>query len=150
MRSPDTGKLIRDEKGRTLKEFVEYPDYYFRIKGERQLVDIAGKTLNEEQAQNALTDFGIVFFCTLFLQKTYAKMMQEELKLYENGPYRGDVKGKENDDAKKNTILREMLSIYRIRVPRGKRLDSKDDATTLSMDMLNELRKCPMPLYDVL
>lgn len=146
----DTGKLIRDEKGRTLKEFVEYPDYYFRIKGERQLVDIAGKTLNEEQAQNALTDFGIVFFCTLFLQKTYAKMMQEELKLYENGPYRGDVKGKENDDAKKNTILREMLSIYRIRVPRGKRLDSKDDATTLSMDMLNELRKCPMPLYDVL
>jgi hypothetical protein len=146
----ENGCVVRDNRGWAVKEFVEYPDYYFRIRGQRQLIDTTGATLTGEKAQDALTDFGIVFFCTLFLQKTYAKMMQEELALYENGPYDGTVKGQEEDDAKKNAILREMLSIYRIRVPRGKRLDSRDDTTTLAMDMLNELRKCPMPLYDVL
>lgn len=146
----ENGCVVRDKKGWAVKEFVEYPDYYFRVKGERQLVDVTGATLMNEKAQDALTDFGIVFFCTLFLQKTYAKMMQEELSLYESGPYDGTVKGKEEDDSKKNAILREMLSIYRIRTPRGKRLDSQDDTTTLAMDMLNELRKCPMPLYNVL
>lgn len=146
----ENGKVIKDNRGWAVKEFVEYPDYYFRIKGKRQLIDTNGVTLTNEEGQDALTDFGIVFFCTLFLQKTYAKMMQEELALYENGPYDGTVKGQEENDAKKNAILREMLSIYRIRIPRGKRLDSKDDMTTLAMDMLNELRKCPMPLYDVL
>ena len=133
-------------KGKPVKEFVEYPDYYFRIRGTRPLVDAKGNPLDNEEPRNALTDFGIVFFCTVFLQKTYAKLMLEELRLLENGPYNGS----EADDEKKNAILREMLSIYRVRVPKGKRLDSKDDETTLAMDILNELRKCPMPLYDVL
>ena len=42
------------------------------------------------------------------------------------------------------------MSIYRIRMTRGKKLDSNDTNTALAMDMLNELRKCPMPLYDVI
>ena len=132
-------------KGKPMQEFVEYPDYYFRIRGTRHLIDATGKEQTDD-SRNALTDFGVVFFCTIFLQKTYAKQMLEELELFENGPYDGT----EEDDEKKNAILREMLSIYRIRVPRGKRLDSKDDATTLAMDILNELRKCPLALYDVL
>lgn len=146
----DNGNVLTDKRGMPVKEFVEYPDYYFRIKGSRSLVNAKGENIEGEKTQDALTDFGIVFFCTLFLQKTYAKMMQEELHLYENGPYDGSVKNEEEDDVKRNNILREMLSIYRIRVPRGKRLDSQDNLTTLAMDMLNELRKCPMPLYDVL
>ena len=137
---------IIDDKGKSLKEYVEYPDYYFRIRGTRSLVDAEEKPIITEEPKQSLTDFGIVFFCALFLQKTYAKLMFEELQLFENGPYDGSIE----DDEKKNSILREMLSIYRIRVPRGKRLDSKDDETTLAMDILNELRKCPMPLYDVL
>ena len=49
-----------------------------------------------------------------------------------------------------NMLLQEMLSIYRVRLPRGKRLDKQDNATTVALDMLNELRRCPKELFDIL
>lgn len=49
-----------------------------------------------------------------------------------------------------NQILLEMLSIYRVRLPRGKRLDKQDNKAMVALDMLNELRRCPKELYDVL
>lgn len=140
------GNIVKDSKNRPVKFFVEYPDYYFRIDGERPLVDAAGHSVDDDKPRLALSDFGMVFFCTLFLEKNQARLMQEELALFENGPYDGS----RPDDDKKNSILREMFSIYRIRLPRGRRLDPGDDDTLLAMDMLNELRKCPMELYDVL
>ncbi len=53
-------------------------------------------------------------------------------------------------DTPENDIIREMLSIYRIRIPRGNRLDKQDNQTTVALDMLNELCRCPRPVYDVL
>lgn len=49
-----------------------------------------------------------------------------------------------------NKLMEEILAVYRVRTPRGKRLDSQSNSITLGMDMLNELRKCPMELYDTL
>ena len=115
--------------------FVEREDWYFRIFDER--------TIDETQKKcKALSDFGILYFCIIFLSKSYAKRLVEETELLspENSPF----KDFEND------IVREMMSIYRIRMTRGKRLNSNDTATTLAMDILNELRKCPKPLFDVL
>lgn len=41
-----------------------------------------------------------------------------------------------------------MLSTYHIRKPREKRIDSRSTIGTLTMDMLNELRRCPKVLFD--
>lgn len=49
-----------------------------------------------------------------------------------------------------NLIIQEMLSIYRVRLPKGKRLDKQDNASTIALDMLNELRRCPRELYNIL
>ena len=142
----DFGNIMTDKKGYTIKEYVEYEDYYFRIRGKRYLVDAAGAKLADQEPRNALSDFGVVFLCALFLETDQARRMLDELRLFETGPYDGSRDG----DEFKNDILREILFFYRARVPRGKRLDPMDDTTLLAMDMLNELRKCPMPLYDVL
>ncbi len=142
----DFGNIMTDRRGRPIKEYVEYEDYYFRIRGKRYLVDAAGAKLVDQEPRNALSDFGVVFLCTLFLESDQARRMLDELRLFETGPYDGSRDG----DEFKNDILREILLFYRTRVPRGKRLDPMDDTTLLAMDMLNELRKCPMPLYDVL
>lgn len=141
----DYGNTIFD-RGKPLKDYVEYDDYYFSIMAKRSRIDAAGRAIEGEEKWDVLSDFGVVFFCTLFLEKEQARLMQEELRLYQTGPYDGS----EDGDFEKNEILREMFSVYRIRVPHGKRLDPMDNATLLAMDMLNELRKCPMPLYDVL
>ena len=138
----DNGRIKKDKRtGATLyeMEFIERGNYYFKISGERMIPS------NDNEAKTshpALSDFGIIYFCALFLSKTYTKLLTEQVGLFAEG--RSPFRGGEND------IIREMLSIYRIRTPKGKRLDSKDDATTLAMDILNELRKCPMELYDVL
>jgi hypothetical protein len=60
--------------------------------------------------------------------------------LFERSPYPQEL----------NDIIRDMLSIYRLRSPKGKKLEGGDNQVTLALDILNELRKCPKELYDVL
>lgn len=133
------GQIKTNRYGRVMYEmqFVEHDTYYFKIIGERT---IPVGDAEPKVTRFALSDFGIIYFCSIFLSKTYTKLLVEQTNLFENSPFEGF----END------IVREMLCIYRMRTPKGKQLNSKDDTTTLAMDMLNELRKCPMELYDVL
>lgn len=112
---------------RVNKKFTEREDWYFMLTQEKAGVKV-------------LSDFGLVYFCSLFLAKNYAYRLFDETKLFDNSPLKSN----------ENTFVREMLTVYRIRMPRGKRLDSHDGLMALSMDMLNELRKCPMPLYQLL
>lgn len=134
----DKGKIVTAYNKKYHKEmsvfiFMERENWYFRIFGERIIEETQEKRM-------ALSDFGILYFCIIFLSKTYAKRLVEETGLLADSPFT-DVE---------NNVVREMMSIYRIRMTRGKKLDSNDTYTALAMDMLNELRKCPMPLYDVL
>ncbi len=52
------------------------------------------------------------------------------------------------DESVQNNIIRAMLDIYRVRVPREKRIDITQTKSTLIMDTLNELRRCPTELYN--
>ena len=136
----ERGNVITDYNPRFKKEMpikihVEREDWYFRIFGERIIEET-------QERCKALSDFGVLYFCVIFLSKPYAKRLIEETELF--APGKSPFKDVEND------IVREMMSIYRIRIPRGKKLNSKDTKTALAMDMLNELRKCPMPLFDVI
>lgn len=54
------------------------------------------------------------------------------------------VKSPEND------IILEILSIYRVRLPKGKRFGKQDNCSTVALDMLNELCRCPRELYSIL
>lgn len=129
----EDGEIIRDKKGRPKMIHVEKEDYYFKI------TKTAEGTSGDKKSKT-LTDFGVVYFCVIFLSKTYAKRLVEEIKLMKMSNF----KKQEND------IVREMMSIYHIRLSSGKKLDVRDTPTSLALDMLNEIRKCPKELYDVI
>ena len=114
-------------------KMVERNDFFYKIGGD-STIEKDGKVYQ------TLTGFGLTYFCTIFLSKPQAKQMQADVKLFERSPYPEDL----------NNIIRDMLSIYRIRSPKGKKLEATDNKATLALDMLNELRKCPKELYDVL
>lgn len=115
------------------KIMVERNDFFYRIGGESTIK-------KNTETYSTLTGFGLTYFCTLFLSKTQAKQMLTDIKLFERSPYPQEL----------NDIIRDMLSIYRLRLPRGRKLEGSDNKVTLALDILNELRKCPKELYDVL
>ena len=136
-------KIIKD--GKVMKTFVEYDDFYFKISGKRHIegfssLDKDGKPITFNTDLPALSDFGLLYFCVLFLSKPYAKFFIDETRLFEFSPFTEE----------ENLIMSEMLSIYRIRTPRLHKIDSRDSKATLAMDIFGELRRCPIELYDLL
>lgn len=132
-----SGKPLYNQDGSPKYEeqkiMVERNDFFYRIGGESTI---------EKNAEtfSTLTGFGLAYFCALFLSKPQAKQMLTDIKLFERSPYPQEL----------NDIIRDMLSIYRLRSPKGKKLEGGDNQVTLALDILNELRKCPKELYDVL
>lgn len=123
----DENNQVVIKNNRPMKRFVEYDDFYFSVWGKRD-------------GQKALSDFGLLYFCILFLSKTYAKLLIEESRLFDFSPFTDD----------ENLVMQEMMSIYRIHTLKLHRLSSRDDKAALAMDMLSELRRCPRELYDLL
>lgn len=132
-----TGSKHYDKVGNS---FVENEHFYFNPKtkiGEKEVKK--GEEVVMVPVFN-LSDFGKVYLCTLFLSKKYAKMFQEAIGLFSDNGF----------TLEENETMSELMSVYRIRVPLGRSLDSKSTKTTLGMDILSELRKCPPELYEVL
>lgn len=131
------GKFLKNADGSPKYEeqkiMVERNDFFYRIGGESTIA-------KKPEIYTTLTGFGLAYFCTLFLSKPQAKQMLTDIKLFERSPYPQEL----------NDIIRDMLSIYRLRSPKGKKLEGGDNQVTLALDILNELRKCPKELYDVL
>ena len=141
----DESGNVKKVNGKVMKTFVEYEDFYFKISGKR-LVEGYTVTIKDDKPVNvntmlpALSDFGLLFFCVLFLSKPYAKLFIDETKLFEFSPFTDT----------ENMIMSEMLCIYRIRTPHLHKIDSRDNKATLAMDIFGELRRCPIELYDLL
>jgi hypothetical protein len=133
-------KKERDNNGGKNKIPEERRYYYYRIRGERKFKDVENFEDYKDKKSPAMSDFGIVFFCSLFLSKEYTTLMCNQLELFDHSPFTEEA----------NNIVHNMLYVYRIHTPKGKRLDSENDENALGMDILNELRRCPMPLYEVL
>lgn len=114
-------------------KMVERNDYFYKIGGETTIE-------KNDKVYSTLSGFGLAYFCAIFLTKPQARQMLSDIGLFERSPYPTEL----------NNIIRDMLSIYRIRSPRGKKLEGGDTKITLALDMLNELRKCPKELYNVL
>lgn len=138
--SEDEMKFFTGEKRnkRVGKKYVERDDWRFRlIKKVGMMTDESGKTIDKKD----ITDFGIVWFCSLFLPKKYAVKLFNEYDLL-----KPDGRLTSHD----MEIFREMLCFFRIVIPHGPKLDSTVTEMALALDMLNELRKCPRPLFDTL
>lgn len=127
------------------KSFVEYEDFYFSVWGKRDIKGITmtgfdGKPTTVDSKFTALSDFGLLYFCVLFLSKPYAKLFIDEAQLFKFSPFTDN----------ENMVMSEMLSMYRIRTPRLHKIDSRDNKATLAMDIFGELRRCPIELYNLL
>ncbi|GHT00071.1 hypothetical protein FACS189421_11630 [Bacteroidia bacterium] len=103
------------------REYEENPTFHYKFDDEN----------------GRLTEKGLAFFICLFLEKKYATLFLTQL----SGFKKGDTKG--------TKATKEVYSIYRIQLPKL-RIDSKKPEMALGIDMLNELKKCPAELYDVL
>lgn len=118
------------ENGRKTKKYKERDDFFYKI----------GQNIEGVQ-HTILSGFGLCYFCAIFLSKSQAKQLLSDIELFKESTYSKDC----------NDIIRDIMSIYRIRSPRGKKkFESSNDKTTLALDILNELRKCPRELFDVL
>jgi len=124
-------------------KFVERKDWYFRLFGNRQILLPDPNPDLSTNSKLGLSDFGILYFCALFLSKEQLAQFCTETRVFVNSPF-------QNDNNKKNNIILNMMYVYQTHIPRGKRLDSERDSQALAMDMLNELRRCPIELYNVL
>lgn len=120
----------------------EYGNYYYRISGQRFIIK-ANDTKVSETKYDAISDFGLVYLTSLFLSKSDTEMMLEKLDVFKNSPFNEQFE-------MEKTVLTSSMAVYRINIPKGKRLKMEDDNVQLCMDMLNELQKCPQELYDVL
>lgn len=130
----ETVTYEKDARGRERmkKKMTERDDFFYKIGNEKEC---------DGKRYTVLSGFGLSFFCAVFLSKTQTRNMLADIRLFETSPY-----PKELDD-----IIRDMMSIYRIRAPRGKKkLEAGNTGVTLALDILNELRRCPRELYDVL
>lgn len=117
-----------------------------------------------------LTLMGLVLLCCQFIEKQYATMFFDALDKHSRTarfygiadmipmknigtkPKKHFVPIYVGEDAEKQIqkqrmALREMYSIFRVRIPK-ERLDSTRSDIALALDMLNELGKCPDVLFE--
>lgn len=95
---------------------------------------------NELPQSQVIYDFGHVLFCALFLEKNQsAELINKFWDTAEGSKW----------SVEERTIIREMISVFRVRLPL-QRLKSDDTPATVTMDTLSELSRCPRPLLDML
>lgn len=87
---------------------------------------------------DVLSDTGIVFFTCLFLEKKHI------VKFLDNTILKNHVIQEEEKG-----IIRNIFSFFRMRQVK-ERVDCTLPNDAMAMDILNELSKCPVELYDVL
>lgn len=92
--------------------------------------------------EKGMSDIAVIYFLCLFLEKKVSFELMEEVGLTEQIKFNG-----KNAD-QQLLFVKEILCMNRIRMTKTK-LDSEMTDTALALDMINELRKCPKPLYEV-
>lgn len=92
--------------------------------------------------KNGMSDIAIIYFLCLFLEKKVSFELMEEVGLTQQIKFTG------NNAEQQLLFVKEIMCMNRIRMTKTK-LDSEMTDTALALDMINELRKCPKPLYEV-
>ncbi len=87
-----------------------------------------------DKSGEKITDKGLEFLICLFLRKEYAYLFLRKFR------------GFKCSETLSEQATLEAYTIRRVLVP-NERIETKHDSFTLSLDMLNELAKCPAPLF---
>ena len=119
----------------------EYSNYYYRIRGKRNTIKASDKI--EPEQYDAISDYGLIYLTSLFLSKSDTELMLDQLEVFKNSPFKDEF-------TMEKAVLTSIMAVYRINIPKGKRMKMEDDNVQLCLDMLNELQKCPQELYDVI
>ena len=127
--------------------FLEGRLHYFDFKTEtgkkvkRERSDFKYRTRHED---TKISNMGIFMLICLMISKKHASEFADKTDFF------GTKQVKDPRLLEKEiTIMREIISVYRIRLPK-ERLQSTRDTSALGLDMLNELKKCPHELFDTL
>lgn len=89
--------------------------------------------ITERNSQH-LSSFGLIFLTSLFLEKKYSKILTDKVRAVPQ---------------KDQAVVNELIAIYRIRLTNEKFHVTKD-TDALALDILTELRRCPMELFELL
>ena len=89
------------------------------------------------KANNQITTEGLVFLICLFLEREHAFQ------------FIGKVQGLKGTQFKSFIATREVLMSFCLRLPHDKFV-SEDIKQSLTLDMINDLNRCPKTLYDVI
>ena len=132
----ENGNVIYDNRNRKLKVRRERDDFAYKLWKTKRIAEKKGR----EVEINELSTVGVIFFICLFLEKKYATIFLDnsELRFFP-----------ENTQEIQKKIIREIFSIYRMRMPKA-RIDSEKEDFALGLDILNELKKCPDELFETL
>lgn len=104
---------------------------------EKRVVDNLKFCYPFKDGQGRLTDKGLAFLTSLFLEKRDIFLFLAS----RTGFHRSDTPGYK--------ATREVYCCYRIRIPKPV-VTSDEDADGLALDILNELKKCPGELFELL
>lgn len=121
-----SGRFIKDENGKPLTRMVIDPQFFYSL----------------QNKDNRMSLMGNIFLVCQLIEKKYATMLLDSQGDNGNEVY-------QNYDEEQRRYIREVFSVHRIILPRN-RMDIERIDIMLAMDMLNELRRCPAELFDVI
>lgn len=96
-----------------------------------------------DKSNQHLTQFGLIMLTSLFLEKQYSKILIDKSHLIPSAQSFGKVAVATPEQK----YVPEIIAVYRLRIHTEK-LHVVDNADALAFDMLTELRRCPIELYD--
>lgn len=96
-----------------------------------------------DKSNRHLTQFGLIMLTSLFLEKQYSKILIDKSHLIPSTQSFGKVP----TATPEQKYVPEIIAVYRLRIHTEK-LHVVDNADALAFDMLTELRRCPIELYD--
>lgn len=133
------GSSLLDEKGRKIKETKDNPNYFLN-----PLVLDNNGALRDGKNPEKLSTAGKLQLICLLLEKKYITEFLTQSKFL--NAFKGVAQAPRLSDRR---LILEVLSDLRIRMPQN-RIDSTRDDVQVALDMLNELKKCPYELFELL
>lgn len=135
----ENGKPILDKNGRKIRESKDNPNYFLN-----PLVLDPNGILRDGTNPERLSTVGKMQLVCLFLEKKYITEFLSQSRFLD--AFKNDANVPKLSDRR---LILEVLSDLRIRMPQ-KKIDSTRDDVQVALDMLNELKKCPNELFELL
>lgn len=127
------------ENGRKIREPKDNPNYFLN-----PLVQDPNGALNDGTNPEKLSTVGKLQLVCLLLEKKYITEFLTQSHFLD--AFKNDAQAPKLSDRR---LILEVLSDLRIRMPQ-KKIDSTRDDVQVALDMLNELKKCPNELFELL